>query len=312
MASSEAVNGAVIFEADAGFSMDGREVTLEVGSLANETVLGLLAAAHEIAKDRRLKLPVTSGIGSLAVIGTRGQPTDTKPEPSASELLVATLDQSGAWYTKVATDLNEGRAKKQKVQIVPENELPGRAKAWLTNDRLKATEGGGLYYEEDSPLVVMALPNTPVSHEESVQTWANARNGRIWDWGGRLAFLKQWSADQLSGYDPSKAQEPVRFVAIETGYEKLREGTGQDQLEVLERVQSRYPAVRSAAIFEGGVLANRYADEANPNWLHALVRAIELKPDSVGRFPYADVSDGRANVGYSYGLSGAVSRRLVG
>ena len=305
----------VDFEAGAGFSMTGNQVDVDVNKLPDETVLDMLAEARAVALDRGL-VSVAEGVGSLAIVASEEQTEAAGPVASVavtSEMLIATVDESGQWYTKVAKDLNAGRrSKKSKVQVVPEDELAGRAEAWLSDERLRAAEEG-LHYLEDKPLIIMPLPNTPVSHEEVVNTWADARGGKLWQWGGRMAFLKQWPADQLSGYDQRQSEDPVRFVAIETGYEADRQGDRDEQLRALKGVQARHPNVRSATIFEGGVLANRYSDETRPDWHDTYVRAIEVKPDSGGLFPHAYVSvDGGAFVDVSIVEGGDVSRRAVG
>ena len=305
----------VDFEAGAGFSMTGNQVDVDVNKLPDETVLDMLAEARAVALDRGL-VSVAEGVGSLAIVASEEQTEAAGPVASVavtSEMLIATVDESGQWYTKVAKDLNAGRrSKKSKVQVVPEDELAGRAEAWLSDERLRAAEEG-LHYLEDKPLIIMPLPNTPVSHEEVVNTWADARGGKLWQWGGRMAFLKQWPADQLSGYDQRQSEDPVRFVAIETGYEADRQGDRDEQLRALKGVQARHPNVRSATIFEGGVLANRYSDETRPDWHDTYVRAIEVKPDSDGDFPGAYVRDGgEAVVVFSFVEYDYVSRRAVG
>lgn len=227
-------------------------------------------------------------------------------------LLLATVTESGALYTTVANRLNDGREDDDKFSIVPEDELLDRVEDWLSEERLKAIETG-LVYDEANPVLLLALPNVEIGYEEIVQTWASARSGKLWEWGGRIAFLQQWPAGKLSGYNASSTDDSsVRFVAIETGYDSDRSGPREKQLAELRGVQADYPEVETASIFEGGVLANRYSNNPNPRWPDAYVRAIEVPEDGDGRIPNAGVnSDGKAYVDDSRLGRHGVARRLV-
>lgn len=277
-------------------------------------------ASSELDAALIITAPDFSGsIDTLAYVQARPNLTLVEdPRPThfrkAAGVLLATLDESAAWYTDIATELNGGRQKWQQFDVVPEDELADRANAWLTDERLKAsTLYDGLVGNVDYPLMVLALPNTPISHEETVQTWADTRGGNLLRWSGRLAFLQQWSADELSGYDPRHSQEPVRFVVVETAYH--REGRGDREIQAynMEHMQVAHPLIGSATMFEGAVLARRYANDGTFNiWEKTVARAVDLKPDRENRVPLAFVNHkGEVVVGSSgYGYTHAARRRI--
>lgn len=248
----------------------------------------------------RPNLTVIEGDLTTALYGARG-------------VLLATVEQSAYLYTEVTTELNKGRDAAQRIQVVPEDELPGRAADWLTHGRFTATQAeNGLYETPDSPLIVLALPNTPISRQETVRTWANARDGKLLQWGGRLAFLKQWPADALSGYDHNQANQLVRFVVIETAYQRQRRGVYENQSFQLRKDQFDNPLIASATLFEGGVLARRVADVSFDTWEQTIARDLGLKPNRDNRMPVAYLNhNGQAVVGQAdWGYTG-VSRRVV-
>lgn len=275
-----------IIETDVAFALNGGNVGV---------------ANPETAEDSaRPNLTIIEGGLATALHGARG-------------VLLATVEQSAYLYTEVTTELNKGREAAQKIQIVPEDELPGRAADWLTQSRFMATQTeNGLYETPDSPLIVLALPNTPISRQETVRTWANARDGKLLHWGGRLAFLNQWPADALSGYDHDNANQLVRFVVVETAYQRQRRGIYENQSFQLRKDQSDNPLITSATLFEGGVLARGVADVSFDTWEQTLVRDLGLKPNKDNRMPIAFLDhNGQAVVGQAdWGYTG-VSRRAV-
>ncbi len=231
----------------------------------------------------------------------------------ARDLLLATLDQSAAWYSEAAVDLNKYRDEEQKVAVVPEDELPDRAVERLTDDRLSATVAeNGLYRTDDDPLILLAVPNTPISRQETIRTWAAARGGNILSWGGSIAFLSHWSANDLSGYDPNNTHDPVRFVVIETAYERNRRGYRDSQLYQLGCVQADHPLIGPASMYEGAVLAKRCDDVSFTAWERTTIRPIGLKPNQDNCIPVAFLNHkGQAVIDESdWGYTGTSRRRI--
>lgn len=232
------------------------------------------------------------------------------------DVLSLTVGQTSLWYEDVTNHLNLSRPKRERFEIVPRVELIERAHAWLKadEDRLVASEEA-TYYTDEEPLVVLALPyslNHPITHEETINTWAHARGGLIEPWAGRLALLQNWPAKVLEGTAALDAEPPVRFVVAETGYDEDRVAPRDEQLEDLQRIRSRHPQVRSVSLLEGGVMAHRLRPPTmEVDWRDTYVRTIEAEPYRAF-VPKAYVDqDGFAIVGKSRLSIGAVARRAI-
>lgn len=275
-----------IIESDATFTFTGSNV-----DVANRELL---------EQPDRPRLTLIEGGRATPLIGAR-------------ELLLASVERSAAWYTEVTADLNKGRAADQQIQIVPENELADRADDWLTQGRYTATRAeNGLYVTDSNPLIVLALPNAPISHRETVNSWAKSRDGQLTRWSGRMAFLNHWSANELSGFDPSQADEPVRFVVIETAYQENRRGNRENQVYQLRKNQLENPLLGSATLFEGGVLARQTSETSFDAWQQTVVRDIGLQPNHDNQVPLAFLDhNGQAIIGQSSWGYTHVARRKV-
>ena len=237
-----------------------------------------------------------------------------------AEMLIASMNQSGHWYIEATRDLNRDRPRRQQFPIVPQDELPARGKEWLEGDEqyVQAAKEA-LYYAAGKPLVLLALPydpDHPINHQEAIHTWTHARGGddSLYPLPDRVAWLQQWSALQIEGRASKGAVKPIRFAIVETGYDGSRSGTGDEQLEGLQKIQARQPAVRSASIFEGGMLAHRYSDVIAPHWQDTYVRPVEVesRDDCV---PCAVIDDvggvGSVVVANVHAYTDDVSRRVV-
>jgi hypothetical protein len=227
------------------------------------------------------------------------------------ELLVAGIDLSGSFYSKVAEDLNDAREEQARFEVVPKKELYERAADFLTDERIEAAQQSLAY--RGSPPLVLPKPNPAdgISHTEIIQAWANARYGRLNRWLGRQAFLENWSADELSGRDPSD-NEPVSFIIAEMYYDEEREGPYEEQLAGLRSVQADHSQVHSMSLFEGAILANLVKDLRRPDPHAANVYPIELNPTNK-TLPWAEVNEsGYADIcEASIELETDVSRRSV-
>jgi hypothetical protein len=234
------------------------------------------------------------------------------------DLLLGSVAESAIWYTTVAENLNEDRSSgEDEIEIVPAAALTGLAHGWLTDERLAAVREA-LSYTPEKPPVIMPVPNTPVTAGEIVTAWANTRDrGLLVPAYRALSYLAdgRWRDRSLSGYDPKQADDPVRFVAIETSDAEEREGSMTAQREALKIAREAHPSVRTATIFEGAILANRFlASAAEVNWKETTVRAINLRRtgyrDSV---PAANICEGGvySYVGFAPEHDAQASRRAV-
>jgi hypothetical protein len=123
-----------------------------------------------------------------------------------------------------------------------------------------------------------------------------------------MEFLKNWTANQLSGFNPAEEGKNLLGI-IPTAYDKAREGNVGQQVTNFGLLKDRHPNLEVAPIFAGVPLGRRYLNK-NREWQDSLVVDITLKPakvGGVGYVPSADVyDDGYAGVGYSdVGVDGA-------
>ncbi|HEX5744073.1 MAG TPA: hypothetical protein VFX84_01325 [Candidatus Saccharimonadales bacterium] len=152
-----------------------------------------------------------------------------------------------------------------------------------------------------------------------------------------VKFLADWPADTLSGFDESvheAAYDPaglpvpgfdpeldgaVRFVAVELAGEGPRLGSGTEEWAALRGLQSQHPRLRSASLFEVGVLNMKYTGGHPFNYPNGFndtfARIVELE-EQVGEFedlPAAFIAeDGIARIGGIPNGTVAPLRRAVG
>lgn len=147
-------------------------------------------------------------------------------------------------------------------------------------------------------------------------------------------FLAQWPADVLSGFDEETYEDignyklagtvyydpvidhAVRFVAIELAEDEPRLRSGSEELAALRGLQAQHPRLRSASLFEVGVLNQRFTTSFNyPNGFNdTFARAVELEK-LVGEcedLPAAFIGeDGTARIGGIANIIEAPVRRAV-
>lgn len=251
----------------------------------------------------------SEGAGRLAV-------AETIDIETARARIVSTVWVGVSLFNGTVKDINKQRRGKNKIPVVSPGELLDKAGAWLTNTRVEAAMQ--LPGDSNHPRLIIPRLSRPITHEEVMGSWQTAANGKLWDWSGRMEFLKNWTADELSGYDP-EADDASRLVIVPTAYDEERRGTVAKQKANLEVLQADFPQLGVARIFDGAVIARRYKNglinHSNHNWQDTYVRAIDLEPtrvDARGYVPLANVSGGGvADVGASSVQDGYAARLQV-
>lgn len=236
---------------------------------------------------------VPEGAGQIAVAQT------IEIEAERARLL-NTVEEGANLFNGAVENINDSRRKKDHIPVTPAGEYRERAEDWLTASRVEAA--AQLPATDTRPRLIIPRLSRAVTAEEVVDSWKVAAGGNLWSWDGRMKFLANWSADQLSGFDP-ELDEADRLSVVPTAYDEARQGTVAQQKAELETLQEAHPELDVATIFDGAVLGRRYIGQSR-RWQDSYVRGITLDPakvDGYGYVPYAYVyGGGDADVSASY------------
>lgn len=280
----------------------GNGVEINFGKLTDEQLQAARVEVETAGVERGLWVP--EGAGQIAV----AQTVDIEAERAR---LLDTVEVGAGLFNDTIDEINSGRSKKQQIPVFAPGLYREQAEDWLTDERVVAA--ANLPETANRRRTVFPKLNRPISTEETVTSWDKASDRGLYPWSGRMKFLNNWTADQLSGYDP-ELDEADRLTVIPTAYDTEREGTVKQQTAALEELQKEFPELDVTTIFEGSLLARRYKGQSR-TWKDSYVRGVTLKPAKVGvddYVPYADVSDdGRADVSASYVRVGGAARLQV-
>lgn len=250
------------FGINEGFQVEGTTARVDLAKLNDDE---LRAAHHELeALNEARGLWVPAGAGSLVVAG----------EVSMRDQLLSSLTHGVDLYVGTIDNINGERRGKDRIPVVRDGIYREIAEDWLTDARLTAAEQ--LPASESRPLLLVPRLTRAVTTEEIVDSWRSASYGKLRDWRGLMQFLNNWTADQLSGFDP-ELEDDVTFAVIPTAYDKDREGTVAQQKGNLEKLLEIDRELDVTTIFEGVVLARRYRGQLSKGE-DSYTRAINLKP----------------------------------
>ena len=187
--------------------------------------------------------------------------------------LLGSVTEGALLFNSAIRAINYERREKDKIPLSQLGEYRERAEEWLTDARLEAATQ--LPATEDEPRLVIPRLNRPVTSEEVVRSWKHAsKSAYLEEWGYRMKFFANWTADELSGYDPEQA-EAERLAIVPTKRDKKRSGTVARQRAELERLQEESPELDVATIFDGSVLARSHMNH-RISW-GSYVRGINLE-----------------------------------
>lgn len=260
----------------------GNGVEINFGKLTDEQLQAARAEVEAAGNERGLKAP--EGAGQIAV----AQTVDIEAERAR---LLDTVEIGADLFNDTIDEINSGRSKKQQIPVFAPGLYREQAEDWLTDERVVASTL--LPETVNHRRTVFPKLNRPISTEETVTSWDRASDRRLYPWSGRMKFLSNWTADQLSGYDP-ELEDADRFAITPTAYDADREGTVAQQKANLEILQQETPEIGVTPIFEGSLLGRRYKGQSR-TWRDSYVRGIDLKPAKVDVYdcvPDAYVYDG--------------------
>lgn len=250
----------------------GNGVEINFGKLTDEQLQAARVEVEAAGNERGLWVP--EGAGQIAV----AQTVDIEAERAR---LLDTVEIGAGLFNDTIDEINSGRSKKQQIPVFAPGLYREQAEDWLTDERVVAATQ--LPETANRRRTVFPKLNRPISTEETVTSWDRASDRGLYPWSGRMKFLSNWTADQLSGYDP-ELDDADRFAITPTAYDADREGTVAQQKTSLEALQQEFPEIGVTPIFEGSLLARRYKGQSR-TWKYSYVRGIDLKPAKV------DVSD---------------------
>lgn len=228
----------------------GNGVEINFGKLTDEQLQAARAEVEAAGNERGLWVP--EGAGQIAV----AQTVDIEAERAR---LLDTVEVGAGLFNDTIDEINSGRSKKQQIPVFAPGLYREQAEDWLTDERVVAATN--LPETADRRPAVFPKLNRPISTEETVTSWDRASNRGLYPWSGRMKFLSNWTADQLSGYDP-ELEDADRFAIAPTAYDVDREGTVAQQKANLEILQQESPEIGVTPIFEGSLLARRYKGKA--------------------------------------------------
>ncbi len=261
----------------------------------------LVAARAELdAAEEARGLALAAAAGGLVgvAVGT----------PFVRDQLLSTAEAGSQLYIDVINGINQKRNKRTSIPVLTADEYAEQASDWLTASRVDATTA--LPATDNRPLILVPRLNRAITTEENLEAWSAASDRG--HWSGRTDFLRNWSANQLSGFDPSQEDE-VTFAIVPTAYDLERQGVVVEQTKALEAMQATRPEVGVTPIFVGAILARRYKGRGRI-WRDSYVKDITLTPAKVGSnacVPVAYVyGDGTARVDAALARDAGAAARL--
>jgi hypothetical protein len=259
-----------------------------------------------LAQVAKRGLTIPTAVGAVAT-----GPEIEVPANLLAELLDSAVEGANL-YLSAVNGINAKRDKRSQIPTLQPGEYRERAKDWLTDNLV--TAAAHLPVAANYPRLVVPRLTRAITTEENVEAWSAASDQGLWPWNGRMKYLSNWIANQLSGFNPEADLDEVQFQVIPTAYDKAREGTVTEQSRRLETLRIEVPELHVSAIFDGAVIGRRYKDQPR-RWQDTYVRAISLKPAKAGGYgcsPGARVYDnGSASLYDSGEWDGSAARLLA-
>jgi hypothetical protein len=248
---------------DRDFSIDRVEADIDLQQQSDKTVRTAFDEALRVGMERGLWAP--GGLDPLAQ-----QVASELGSLSLREQLLSTAEQGAKLYTEVVSEgINQARNEEGRIPLLRPEEYRERAEQWLTPGRVAAA--AMLSASSRDPRLLIPRLNRPITLWENTEAWRVAGNGKVSITDRTEELLGNWTADELSGFDP-ESDEETPFEILQTAYDFSTSGTRDEQKAVLETLQRDHPELSVASIFSGALLSKRLF-----SW-HSSVRAIDLQP----------------------------------
>ena len=244
--------------------------------------------------------------------------------PSAPDLPTQILSRAVTDLTaanKVFQIINDSRPRRRDhLRITPPGEWRERLQDQLRQPAgqaaLAAANAGRLYVTPERPLMVVPPLSGPITAKELETAISKSSRRGMWSWPGRLAFLRNFPINDLTGYNEADAENNTLSL-LETGYDTRRQGPVDWQLKGpngLNEARRFNPRIDVAPILATATLGQRYGGQPN-SWQDTYTRAIGMDAMRFGDFDcVVDASvygDGDSYLGDSGVQRGLASRRQV-
>lgn len=227
----------------------GFEATVIATEQTDEWLLGAAAEIAEAAADRGLEIPAFAG--GTAVEAT----TETPIDPAeAKEAVTGQLDTAFSGYQTVVEQLNDGRKKKERVDVADPETVEAEFEAWFT-------EGRATYIAErmeadpELEFTLVATPNVTATADEIIALARQFGGDQPYKTDVWAEIYGKYTPEQLSGTNPEDGTS-VKFRLIPNKLDADMYGTVAQQRAQLEKIQADTPFVGVQSVLDDVVAWN--------------------------------------------------------
>jgi len=216
----------------------------------------LAVATTEVAEAnalRRLDLSVPAGNvavegASSDVVTNAVEMSETIPTPITPESLAVQLTAAYKGYETVSKLLNDGRKKKEHIEIVDSEKVATEFEAWLSKDKL-AYVAKAMEADPELRFTLVATPNIVASADEIIYIAQKFGEGQPYSTIVWSDIYGKCTPEQLSGTDPSNGKS-VKFSLIPNKLDPALYGTAEQLLSRLEGLQADSSFVGVPSVLE--------------------------------------------------------------
>jgi len=193
---------------------DGVVISVDVTKQSNEWFIATAQELAEAARERGLELsPAMGGVALEAARQDESKHVEVLSDHSdVRESLLEQLGIAHVGYKAVLDNLNEGSAKKSKMELASSDELAAEFNEWLTPEAVAYVAA----VQEKDPEVtftVVATPNVSVGSHEITKAAKVFGKDQPYNTNIDNSFYAEYSSEQLSGTDPDNGNK-VQFSLV--------------------------------------------------------------------------------------------------
>lgn len=232
---------------------NGAKIEINFGQLTDAE---LAVATTEIAEAnalRRVDLSVPAGNvaveGATADISTDAVETpEVLPTPVTPESLAEQLTAAYKGYETVASLLNDGRKKKEHVEIADRETIAKEFEAWLSEDKL-AYVAKAMEADPELRFTLVATPNVVAKADEIIDLAKEFGKNQPYSTYVWSDIYGKYTPEQLSGTDPSNGNS-TKFSLVPNKLDPALQGTVAQQRTRLAKLQEGSPFVSVPSVLE--------------------------------------------------------------
>jgi hypothetical protein len=239
--------------------MDNKRFGEIVGATVANGILPTAEAVSSVLTDQELleavqarNLILTPALGSIASEGAKTdvakKDAEMLPTPVTPESLAEQLTTAYKGYETVANLLNDGRKKKEHVEIVDQEKVAKELEAWATEDRL-AYVAKAMEADPELRFTLIATPNVVAKADEIIEIAKEFGKNQPYSTYVWSEIYGKYTPEQLSGTDPSNGNA-VKFRLIPNKLDPAMQGTVPSQRTRLAQLQADAPFVGVPSVLE--------------------------------------------------------------